>query len=82
METIKIKEYKTHDGEVKPIPESAEFILLNHDGTIAMFYRWKTDKYNDGTTGKRLQFLSHFDIWQYSTDNENKLLEKLLKIEP
>ncbi len=57
----------------------AEYILRNKDGSIATFYKWVVDRFNDGTTLKRLQFLSCFGGWIYSIDE--KIIDKLEPID-
>jgi hypothetical protein len=60
----------------------AQYYQTMKDGvTPQMFYRWKTVKYNDGTTGEVFQYLTSFDNWHNSSEkNPEEFVKKLVKL--
>ncbi len=68
--------------DIKDCPEQAEYYLPNKNGTIALFYRMFTEKYNDGVERAGLQYQSFSGTWFYTGElNEEKFIEeKLIKI--
>lgn len=62
-------------------PPTAQFYLPNPDGSIALYYRITQVKFNDGTVGEGLQYLSSFGVWQGSFDNDRAgLMKKLIPL--
>jgi len=48
---------------------------------VEMFYRLKEIKYNDGTTGKQLQYRSFAKLWMGTLNKDpDKLMKKLKPI--
>lgn len=51
-------------GDIRPV--------FNPGGSIATLYRWRFVQYNDGTTGKGLQYASEFGNWHGSGQNNQE----------
>ena len=65
------------------IPPGTEFYSLSKNGDIILtYYKWKLEKWNDGTESMRLQYYSYFNCWKYSSEIYPKefVKEKLFPI--
>jgi len=58
------------------VPHGAQYVDLNPNGTLCMFYRVKIVQINNGTTRRCLEYLSSFNVWTPSSYSETELLAR------